>query len=113
MNLSLEKKFLLAEDKTEQFKKIERAIIKFLKEQVPKEPGAKTNNYGFDFDISDPKMDDMKKISSGQFTINKLRTSPTSEACKLSFHFYVGKTEFHLQGKAADRIYELIAEDNN
>lgn len=91
-----------------QAKQFESAIRKFLREQWPKNPEAEKPSYGFDFDISDPKMGDLRCVESDDFEITNFRTSPASDPEKLNFHFYVGGTEFHITGKAADRIYELI-----
>ncbi|NMC51387.1 hypothetical protein GYA54_01510 [Candidatus Kuenenbacteria bacterium] len=98
------------ESKENQGEQFESAIRKFFREQWPDNPETKKQGYGFDFDISDPKIDDMKRVQSGDFEISHFQTSPTSDPEKLSFHFYVGGTEFHIQGKAADRIYELMEE---
>ncbi len=98
------------ESKEIQAGQFESAIRKFFREQWPDSPEAKKTSYGFDFDISDPKMADMRRVQSGDFEISHFQTSPTSDPEKLSFHFYVGGTEFHIQGKAADRIYELMEE---
>ncbi len=98
------------ESKENQVEQFQSAIRKFFKEQWPRDPTTKKTSYGFDFDISDPKMADMKRVQSGDFEISHFRTSPTSDPEKVSFHFYVGGTEFHIQGKAVDRIYELMKE---
>jgi hypothetical protein len=93
-----------------QAKQFESAIRKFFREQWPNDPEAKKTNYGFDFDISAPRIDDMRRVQSGDFEITHFQTSPTPDPKKLSFHFYVGDTEFHISRKAADRVYELMEE---
>ncbi|MFA6131526.1 MAG: hypothetical protein WC702_00455 [Patescibacteria group bacterium] len=95
------------EIKIEQF---ESAIRKFFREQWPDDPKSKRINYGLGFDISDPKSADMRRVQSGDFEITHFQKLPTSDPKKPSLHFYVGGTEFHISGKAADRIYELMKE---
>ncbi|MEA3399168.1 MAG: hypothetical protein U9R00_01495 [Patescibacteria group bacterium] len=98
------------ESKEIQAGQFESAIRKFFREQWLADPEMEKTSYGFDFDISDPKIADMKRVRSGDFEISNFRTSPTFDPEKLSFHFYVGDSEIHIQGKAADRIYELVEE---
>lgn len=88
----------------------ESAIRKFFREQWQNDPEAKKTNYGLDFDISAPNPADMRCIQLNDFKIAHFQTSPTADPEKFSFHFYVGSTEFHISGKAADRIYELVEE---
>lgn len=98
--LSEKKEFQI--EKTNALAKYESAIRKFLKEQIGK------NDYGLEFDISDSKMNDMQSISLNDFKITKFSLSPRAEDKNPNFHFYVGRTEFHITGKAADRIRELL-----
>ena len=95
------------ENKVERF---DSAIRKFFKEQWPDNPEDKKISYGFDFDISKPKIADIKRVKSGDYEITQFQTSSTNDPDKLSFHFYVGDTEFHISGKAAERIYEIMEE---
>lgn len=86
------------------------AITKFLTEEFANFPDQMSNRFGFDFDISAPKKADLESLQSGDFVITNFQTSPTADPEKLSFTFYVGETEFHISGKAADRVYELMEE---
>ncbi|MFA6392009.1 MAG: hypothetical protein WCW66_04655 [Patescibacteria group bacterium] len=91
-------------------KRFKSAITKFLTEEFAMFPERLSNHYGFDFDISAPKKADLDSLQSGDFEITNFQTSPTSDPEKLGFTFYVGDTEFHISGKAADRVYELMEE---
>jgi|GEM_PF-2175618 len=66
--------------------------------------------YSSDIDISDPKMEDMASLRRGDFEIADLRITPKKNNGS-QFHFYVGKTEVHITGEAADEIKELINKD--
>jgi len=94
----------------EEFKKYEPAIRKFFAEYWSNKREEVRMNYGFDFDTSAPRPKDIEAIQSENFEITNFSTAPTDDPKKLSFAFYVGDTEFHLSGKAADRIYELTEE---
>ncbi len=88
----------------------ESAIRRFLDEQWP--VSEKKHRYSFgEFDVSAPQREDLIKVQSGDFSITHFRTSPRKDSKKKNFSFYVGKTEFHISGKAADRIYELMEQD--
>lgn len=90
-------------DEEERFK---HAIIQFLGEYFSNDE----QQYSFvDVDISSPRPKDMERVRSGNFQIDNLRrTTPFDDPEKVNFHFYVGKTEFHITGKAAARVYELM-----
>ena len=92
---------------TNELVKYESAIRKFLKEQKPNNPDKVEYDFG-DFDISDPREGDIVKMQSGDFEITNFRTTKRPNSDKSNLRFYIGKTELHIFGKAADRIYELM-----
>jgi len=94
-----------------EFAEYKLAIRKFLQEQFPPAGSAKRANrpsWGFDFDMSDPEQGMIATIRSGNFKIESLVVHPGPDSEKLSFHFYIGRMEFHITRKAADRIRELM-----
>ena len=102
------------ENEKSELEKYEPAIRRFLKEQFGGSIEDKGQKYSFEFDISVPHAEDMKNIRLGNFEITNFRTSPSpnpDESDKLNFHFYIGETEFHISGKAADRVRELMEEE--
>jgi len=66
--------------------------------------------YFSDIDISDPTMEDMASLHRDDFEITNFRITPRKGDGK-QFHFYVGKTEIHITGEAADEIKRLIDKD--
>lgn len=66
--------------------------------------------YSSDIDISDPTREDMASLQKGDFEVVNFRVTPRSDDGK-QFHFYVGKTEIHITGEAADEIEGLIDKD--
>jgi hypothetical protein len=86
--------------------KYESAIKLFIKEYFQNSAG-----YGFDFDISAPSQDDVEEIrSGGDYEITNFSAWPENEEKKQNLIFYVGRTEFHVSGKAINRINELLEE---
>jgi hypothetical protein len=85
--------------------KIERAIKSFLKETIID----RLSGYSLaEFDISAPRIEDMQRIRSGDFEIRDYRTTPRRDDDQANYHFYVGGTEFHITGRAADRVRQMM-----
>ncbi len=56
-------------------------------------------------DISAPIMKDMESIRKGDYQVRNVLVAPSQEnSSGVSIHFYVGQTEFHIGGAAADLI---------
>lgn len=51
---------------------------------------------------------DMKAIFTGKFEITDLSTNGASEPNELHIQFRVGKTDFYMQGKAAEKLVEFL-----
>ncbi len=66
--------------------------------------------YSSDIDISDPTREDMASLHRDDFEITNFRITSRKDNGK-QFHFYVGKTEIHITGEAADEIERLINKD--
>ncbi|MDD5750077.1 MAG: hypothetical protein PHU56_00270 [Candidatus Pacebacteria bacterium] len=102
------------EGKENDLGKFEKAIRAFLAEQTPatlnekRNKGERPADYFSDFDVSNPRPNDMKAWQSGDYEIRNFRISPTDKKDIRGFHFNVGDTEFHIMGKAAERVYELL-----
>ncbi len=88
----------------------ESAIKKFLAEVLHRGGEKPLKRYAPDLvDISDPHAEDLQKISQTDYEITNLRTVKRPDG-KIDYHFYVGRTEFHIKGEAADGLSELMAE---
>lgn len=61
----------------------------------------------WEMDISDPHLGDMDSINKKNFEITNLRITPGVKGSR-SFHFYVGRIEFHVAGRAAGRIENVL-----
>lgn len=86
-------------------KKYEEAIRKFLKEYFLE----KGRGYGIgEVDFSAPKMTDMALAQNGDYVIENFSVSENEDGSK-NFNFYIGKTEVHLTGKAAQKINESLS----
>ncbi len=87
--------------------KFERPIKKFVEKyfatDLRRRPGI------LEFDISNPRPEDMSVLRSGDFEIKNFRTVKANSEIK-GFHFYVGKTEINISGNSAKEI--IAAADN-
>ncbi len=59
-------------------------------------------------DISRPMADDMQALASGNYQISNYRTAQRSDG-GVDYHFYIGQTEIHIKGQAADDLTELVS----
>ncbi len=84
----------------------ENAIRTFLTQyfQTQKE---ERKTYGFDFDISAPRIEDMRAVQSGDYELRDFRVLEMADGSN-QYHFYVGSTEFHITGKAAGEVSRLM-----
>ena len=62
-----------------------------------------------EFDISNPRQEDMSALRSGDFEMSNFRITAIKGEVQ-SFRFYVGKTELRISGKPAEEI--IAAADN-
>ena len=81
------------------------AAVKQFVDKYFQTPGEERKHYQIgEFDVSRPVSQDMERIHAGNYEIRNFSTAPRSQedGDKKTYHFYVGNTEFHLMGEAAD-----------
>ncbi len=86
----------------------EAAIKNFLSLVLHRDGEKPIKKYEFGLvDVSNPYEQDLTSISKNNYQINNLKLAQRPDG-KNDYHFYVGQTEFHIKGQAADDLTELI-----
>lgn len=83
---------------------IRQVLIEYL---TSRRSGEKEAYDTHEVQIDGARAEDMAAITEeGAFSIENIRVTPDKDEGK-SFHFRVGKTDFHITGQAAEKIEEL------
>lgn len=87
--------------------RLKMALADFITD-VLEHPGEK-DYMPWEVDIGDPHEADMEAIGKNDFTISNLSVAPGIKRGR-TYHFYVGRTEFHVAGRAAQRVEEMFGQ---
>lgn len=87
--------------------RLKMALADFIMD-ILEHPGEK-DYMPWEMDISDPHEADMEAIGKKNFSISNLVVAPGVKRGR-SYHFYVGRTEFHIAGRAAQKVEEGLSE---